>query len=163
MYFCLPNNNELVKHRFWDYIQAGRAWQWATFIMHELCGVRIGRYDNFKWKQTISGERIPGKFSKKSKVWHLLWGVTLWTIWIEHNDKVFNQTLWHESKAKHRIWNELILYTTTAWERVEKNAKTSEFSAEVVLKGFDSTWGARGVLCKRNKVSIRWNSKWQNR
>ena len=33
--FCLPNTSESVKHKFWDCIQARRAWRWATYIMHE--------------------------------------------------------------------------------------------------------------------------------
>ena len=48
--FCLPNTSEAVKHKLWDYIQARRAWRWATFIMHELCSVRSGDYDGFHWK-----------------------------------------------------------------------------------------------------------------
>jgi hypothetical protein len=69
--FCLPNTSELVKHKFWDCIQAQRAWRWATFIMHELCGVRIGNYDNFHWKQALFGERIRKKFCKQIIIWHL--------------------------------------------------------------------------------------------
>lgn len=43
-----------------------------------------------------------GKGSLKSTerrftIWHLLVGNVLWTIWIEHNDKVFNHAQWHES------------------------------------------------------------------
>ena len=45
--FCLPNTSKLVKHKLWDCIQAGRAWRWATFIMHELCGVGAGNYNSF--------------------------------------------------------------------------------------------------------------------
>ena len=57
--FCMPNTSELVKHKFWDCIQARRAWRWVTFIMHKLCGVRTGNYDCFNWKQVLFGERIP--------------------------------------------------------------------------------------------------------
>ena len=44
---CLPNTNESDKHKFWDCIQAQRVWRWATFIIHELCGVRRYNYDSF--------------------------------------------------------------------------------------------------------------------
>jgi hypothetical protein len=44
------------------------------------------------------------------QIWHLLRGITLWTIWIERNDRVFNQEQWHVSRVKHRIWDELIIY-----------------------------------------------------
>ena len=45
--FCMPNTSESVKHKFWDCIQTRRAWRWAIFIIHELCGVNTGNYDSF--------------------------------------------------------------------------------------------------------------------
>ena len=118
VFFCLPNTSEPVKHKLWDCIQTRKAWRWATFIMHELCGVRNGNYDSFNWKQALFGERIPNKFGKNINIWHLLRGITLWTIWIERNNKLFNHERWHESKVKHRIWDRLIIYAKAAWKRV---------------------------------------------
>ena len=74
--FCLPNMSESTKHKFWDCIQARRAWRRATFIMPEHCGVRIDNYDSFNWKQAIFGERIPKKYGRKIKSWHLLRGTS---------------------------------------------------------------------------------------
>jgi hypothetical protein len=95
----LPNTSELVKHKTWDCIQARRAWKWATYIMHKLCGVRTGNYNNFNWKQALFGKRIPQKIGKMIKIWYLLRGITLWTAWIERKDKVFNHEQWQESKV----------------------------------------------------------------
>ena len=86
------------------------------FIINELCGVRTSNDDNFNWKQALFGERIPKKYDKLVKVWHLLRGITMWTIWIERNDKVFNHTQWHESRVEQRIWDELIIYSKMAWK-----------------------------------------------
>jgi hypothetical protein len=83
--------------------------------MHELCRVRIGNYDNFHSKQAIYGEMVRRKFCKQNKIWHLLRGIALWTIMIERNDKVFNLEEWHESKVKHRIWDELIMYAKATY------------------------------------------------
>ena len=83
-------------------------------------GLEMATMICFNWKQTIFGKRIPKKYSKKIKIWHLLRGITLWTISIEHNDKVFNHEQWHEFKVKHRIWDELIIYAKVAWEWVIK-------------------------------------------
>ena len=160
--FCLPNTSESVKHKFWDCIQARRAWRWATYIMQELCGVRTGNYDCFNWKQALFGERLPKKYGPKIKIWHLLRGITLWAIWIERNDRVFNHEQWHETRLKHHVWDELILYAKTAWEWVLKNIKISAFSALALLQGFDKTWGARNVLCRRNNLHIEWNWKKSN-
>ena len=99
--FCLPNTSELVKHEFWDWIQAWTAWWQTTFIMLELCEVKTNNYDSFNWKQALFGERIPNKIAKKIMIWHLFRGMTLWTIWVEHNDKVFYQECWHESQINY--------------------------------------------------------------
>ena len=151
--FCLPNTNESIKHKFWDCIQARRAWRWATYIMHELCGVHTGNYDCFNWKQVIFGERIPKKYAKKIKIWHLLRGITLWTIWVERNDKVFNDEQWHLTRVKHRIWDELILYAKAAWNKVLKQIKICPLSAMTTLQGFDQSWGGRGTFYVKNTTS----------
>ena len=75
----------------------------------------------------VLGERIPKKFCKQVKIKHLLRGITLWTIWIERNDTVFNHEQWHESKVKHRIWDELVMCAKAAWKRVIKQIKISSF------------------------------------
>ena len=66
-------------------------------------------------------------------------GITLWTIWIECNDKGFNQEQWHISKVKHEIWDELIIYAQVAWKRVLGQIKKCSFSAVTLLQGFDKT------------------------
>ena len=124
--------------------------------MHELCEARTGNYDCFNWKQGLFGERLPKKYSPKIKIWHLLRGITLQAIWIEQNDKVFNHKQWHETRVKHHIWDEHILYAKTAWERV---LKISAFSAMGLLQGLDKTWGTRNVLCRRHNLHIEWNWK----
>jgi len=52
-----------------------------------------GHYDSFDCKQEFFGKRVPKKFAKKMKIWHLLSSIgnTLWTIWTEPNDRVFSQ------------------------------------------------------------------------
>ena len=59
-------------HKFRESIQARRAWRWATFIMHELCVVRMDNYDSVNCKQAMFGERIHKRYGKMIKIWHLL-------------------------------------------------------------------------------------------
>ena len=47
IHLTLPKTSELVKHQFWDCIQAWRAWHWAACIMLELCEVKTSNYDSF--------------------------------------------------------------------------------------------------------------------
>jgi hypothetical protein len=65
--FCLPNTSESVKHKFWDCIQAHRTWKWATYIMHELCGVRTGHLDSFNWSKQFLGKGSLISFVRWSK------------------------------------------------------------------------------------------------
>ena len=90
-------------------------------------------------------------------------GITLWIIWIEWNDKVFKNEQWHESRAKHHIWDELIMYAKAAWKWVIKQIKISSFSAMALLQGFNKMWGARNIFCGRNDLHIEWDWKAQRR
>ena len=137
----VPNTSESVKHKFWDCTQARWSWRWATFIMHELCGVRIGKYDIFHWKQAFLGEESPKKLVKNINILHLLRGIIPpWTIWVEWNDKAFNHEQWHQSKMKHLIWDNLIMYAKVAWATVVEFVEVSVYSSKALLQGFDDTW-----------------------
>ena len=72
---------------------------------------------------------------------------------------VFNHEQWHETRVKHHIWDERILYANVTWERFLKHIKTSAFSVLGLLQGFDNTWGARNVLCRRHNLHIERNWK----
>jgi hypothetical protein len=76
------------------------------------------------------------------EIWHLLRGITLWTIWIKSIGKVFNHEQWHESKVKQRLWDELIIYAKAAWDRAIEQLKIMSFSMAAMLQGFDKTWGS---------------------
>lgn len=41
-----------------------------------------------------------------------------------------SQDQWHETKVKYLIWDDLIMYTKIAWERVVKYVKISTFLIE---------------------------------
>lgn len=80
-------------------------------------GAKTWNCDSCHWKHVFFGWRVPKKCVENIKIWHLLRGITLWTIWIEWYDDVFNQEQWHESKAEYHIGDDLIMYTMTTWER----------------------------------------------
>jgi hypothetical protein len=77
----------------------------------------------------------------------------LWSIWIERNDKGFNQEQQHVSKVKHRIWDEVIIYAKAAWNQVVKQIKISSFSAEAMLQGFDKI-GVLGMCFVEDTICI---------
>ena len=67
----------------------------------------------------------------------------LWTIWIERNNKVFNHEQWRESKVKHRIRDELIIYAKTAWEQVIKHIKINSIIVAAMLPRFRPNVGCQ--------------------
>lgn len=124
----------------------------VTFIIHELCGLRIGNCESFHW--IPFWWKIFQDLCEKSKIQHLLRGVTFYTIRIELDDKDFNQDQWHDSKVKYLIWVDLInMYTKVTWKRLAKYMKISMFSTKAFLEGVSQMWDARGVHCKRDN----WN------
>ena len=100
---------------------------------------------HIKYLEALEGQYTTIFGPGKSKFWHLLRGLTLWTIWIEFNDKVFNHEQWHEFKVKHKIWDELLIYAKAAWEHVLNQIKISVFFAVAMLQGFDRTCGVLGI------------------
>lgn len=80
-------------------------------------------------------------------MWHLLQGVTLWTIWIEGNDMVFNcrQLSWRESKVKHLICDDLITYAKMAWARVTEIVNNIRL-AQALLKALTKHGGHASPL-----------------
>ena len=76
---------------------------------------------------------------------------------------MFNQAQWHESKIKHYILDELIIYAKSAWKRAMTQIKNSSFYAMAMLQGVDKTWGARNVLCRRHNLHIELNWKRKHR
>ena len=158
--FCFLDTSGSVQHKFWGCIQARCTWWWVIFIMHELFWVRTGKYVDFNWKQALVRERISKRFAKKIKIWHLLWGIGLWTIWTQRNGRAFNHEQWLESKMKHLIWDDLIMYVKATWARVVKFVKISTYLVKALLKGFDQTWSYKNIHCrwdKRKIVRLAWD------
>ena len=104
--FYLLNTSESTKHKFWDCIHVG---------------VWVCNHGSFHWKQGLFRDELWKSFVKwvfdlASPLRH----GALWNIWIESNDKVCNQSFWHESKGKHVHWDEVIMYAKAAWAKVIK-------------------------------------------
>jgi hypothetical protein len=50
-------------------------------------------------------------------IWFLLRGITFWTLWIVHNDLVFNNARWNVGKIHKVIWDAVFDYGRAAWNR----------------------------------------------
>jgi hypothetical protein len=48
-------------------------------------------------------------------IWSFLRGITLWFIWIDCNDLVFNNVRWDGCRIQKTIWDALLDYGHVAW------------------------------------------------
>ncbi len=68
----------------------------AINIINKLCA-RPSRKSPWKMliaKQCLFRDNIKVHLKRFNLIWHLLRGITMWTIWIEINDLVFNMNFW---------------------------------------------------------------------
>ncbi len=61
--------------------------------------------------------KVQGECNRVENIWSLLRGITLWTLWIECNDLVFNNERWNVVKIHKVIWDALLDYGRVAWNR----------------------------------------------
>lgn len=79
------------------------AWKWAFMIIYTLDvqSSKKGAKVPFTWKQCHYGEKIKSKLKK-------FIGLVVRTIWIKHNDWVFNDNKWSTYQVESKAWNGLI-------------------------------------------------------
>jgi hypothetical protein len=73
-----------------------------------------------QWRHCILTTREPRCFQVISWLRSSLYGITLGIIWIERNNKVFNNKSWHNHKETKAhlgklIWDTLVDYVRAAW------------------------------------------------
>lgn len=81
------------------------------------------------------------KFKRVKGLWSLLKGITLWVLWIERNDLVFNGEWWHVQKIHNLIWKSLFEYGRVDWERCVVKIKKFPNVEHKKLMAFDNVHG----------------------
>jgi hypothetical protein len=157
---CALDIPETIAHRFWDCKFARRAWDYAIGIINSMKAHpnQKGPWKAFHWHHGIFGKKIPASFSNYSRIWLLLRGITLWTIWIERNDLTFNKTRWDASRVEQTIWRGLLDYARIAWRKALEDSKT-EATYDDVLAKFHATWGNNNLLYCKSNSEIMWNNQ----
>lgn len=69
----------------------------------------------------IFGKKMPTSLSKTSRVWLLLRGITLWSIWLERDDLTFNSTRSVVENTQQVIWQCLLEYPRIAWDPMKND------------------------------------------
>jgi hypothetical protein len=86
----------------------------------------------------------------------LLRGITLWALWIEQNDLVFNNERWNVGKIHKVIWDALLDYGTATWNRCMRLIKKTLRVERKLLEKFDKSSGRHRVICVRIGNFVRW-------
>ncbi len=77
-----------------------------TAFIHQL----HVRKEVFSFENCTSNKRLFHMLKKFGHLYTLLWGITLWYIWKDHNDVIFNKCSWHKVKLEIMIWECLFNY-----------------------------------------------------
>lgn len=74
-------------------------------------------------EQCFFNKWLPNNLRKFNSLWTLFRGVTLWAIWIERKNLVFNSTNWHDAKLGKVVWDGLLEYKRLQWQHTVKLIK----------------------------------------
>jgi len=87
----------------------------------------------------IFGKKIPLAFSKISRIWLLLQGMTLWTIWVERNDRIFINSRWEEKKMQESIVQSILEYVRIDWDIARKDVEKATMH-NVPIDKYNKVW-----------------------
>jgi hypothetical protein len=88
---CLQGAEETIFHRFWNCPCSQHVWSYTTVLLNLLeRPTDQTQWSIPDWKQALFAEEPSRCFKTIARLWLLLRGTTLWTIWIARNHFVFN-------------------------------------------------------------------------
>lgn len=145
---------ESVLHRFWECPQAEDAWNFATRILNAVDNPSEAPWTRPRMKSAIFAARMPRKLYKIRRIWLLLRGIVLWSIWLARNDMVFNRQKWPSQQLCSVIWQGLTDYGRVAWGRV-LSANTSKERTKATAR-FNANWGCHEAVCSRRDDKVTW-------
>ncbi len=115
-YLLCKNGEESIMHWFLECKYAQRVWDYMKTIVCELVnGVKPFQLAfPMQWKHATSTTRVPKHLHHVENIWSSFKCIILWSIWIEHNDLVFNNVRWDGFRIQKAIWDALLDYGRVA-------------------------------------------------
>lgn len=155
---CPRRSEESVLHRFWECTSAQHAWQLAIHVINTLVAGRDahGPWQILSWKQGIFSHRIPRKFDSVKRIWMEIRTAVLWSLWLERNDVVFNNTRWTEERMRQHVWSEILDYGRVEWDRIKVKRKTDDTAAALMTDLFRERRCMQGVFATFCDDKPRW-------
>lgn len=65
------------------------------------------------------GTDLPGELQQWQQTWSLIWGATLWIIWIRRNAVVFRNEAWSIERLERALWDVVVDLARTAWTWIQ--------------------------------------------
>ena len=166
-FFCPPNTSKSIKHKIEDCIQARHVWRWATFIMHEFCGLRTGNDDSLNWKQSFfkndseSLNNLSRKIVKKSR-----FGTSYESLpfgWFGSKGMIECTTMYNDLSPKCRtLFETNSLCTLRQLGLGLSNMLRLAFTqSKPSSKALMKLGGPGTFLCNWDRMELKWYWKWQ--
>jgi hypothetical protein len=153
---CDLDVDESILHQFWSCPCSQKVWQYTTALLKLFASASVP-LETPDWKQALFAHDPPWKFKKVSRLWLLLRGVTLWTIWTSRNHFVFNQSRWSHQHVTDLIWQGLNKYAQAVWSKCMRKIAKAPLSSKKILVQFNSQMGKANLLCSREDQRIAWH------
>jgi hypothetical protein len=137
----------------WEYKYAQWAWDYTKAIVFELVnGAKPFQLASpMQWKHVIFTARVSRCFHCVENIWSFFRGTTLWSIWIECNDLVFNTVRWDGCRIHKAIWDALLIMVGLPKDGVSKKKNQSLTSEQKILENFNKGCGRSHVICVREE------------
>jgi hypothetical protein len=135
-------------HCFWKYTRAQRLWRFMTSLFAKLADpLNLFLWSLPTWQQAFFVEELTTHVKAIPRLWLLLQGITIWTMWISRNHKVFNGSVWPHEHLMSLVWQGLREYARAAWTKCLFIRHSKPKAPPKALVKFDKMWCRTTVLC----------------
>jgi hypothetical protein len=101
-------------------------------------------------------QRSPHKFKPVARLWLLLHGISLWTIWITRNHFVFQGERWSQELVQSLIWKGIGEYSRAIWSKCVAQITMDPLSKPKLLACFDAQWTKYHLICTKEDMKVTW-------
>jgi hypothetical protein len=126
----------------------------------QLLQANIGSSNRFypDLQHAVFGEHLTFDNKALDQLWSLLRGITLWNLWIAHNQYVFNRVRWQPEYVATLIWQGILDNGYTAWTHYHKVITMQPESSKKLLTWFDNQWNCFKLLCTHVNMHVIWQN-----
>jgi hypothetical protein len=152
---CDRGEKKTVLHRLWSCDAAQDLWNHSTALLNYLVDPKDWQHwSPPDWSQSIFAGPILRRFQSVGRLWSLLRGITLWSMWIARNQCIFNQVRWRPEMVYNLLWSGLLKYGQATLSRTCARIIKDPSATDKALKKFDTEWGRWKSICSRQRMTI---------